>query len=65
MRGNRACAAGQNATRQDVGVRSVTKAMLIAMLKGAGFKLVGDDGTLLPYQTLLTFEKPVTAAGTP
>jgi len=37
----------------------------IAMLEGAGFKLVGDDGTLLPYQTFLTFEKPARATATP
>jgi SAM-dependent methyltransferase len=41
----------------------IPKAKLIGMLEGAGFKLVADDGALLPYQTFLTFEKP--ASGPP
>jgi protein-L-isoaspartate O-methyltransferase len=40
----------------------IPKAKLIGMLEAAGFKLVADDADLLPYQTFLTFEKPVKAA---
>jgi ubiquinone/menaquinone biosynthesis C-methylase UbiE len=37
----------------------IPKARLVAMVEGAGFRLAADDPKLLPYQTFLSFEKPV------
>jgi ubiquinone/menaquinone biosynthesis C-methylase UbiE len=41
----------------------IPKAKLIALVEGAGFKLVADDPKLLPFQTFLSFERP--AGGEP
>jgi SAM-dependent methyltransferase len=36
----------------------IPRARLVALLQGAGFRLVQDRPDLLPYQTFLAFEKP-------
>jgi SAM-dependent methyltransferase len=37
----------------------IPKAKLVSMLQAAGFRLISDEPDLLPYQTFLGFEKPV------
>lgn len=39
----------------------IPRAQLVGRLQRAGFSLAGDRPDLLPYQTFLTFEKPVPA----